>query len=79
MLTAQLVRGVVSTLLTKDFFLQNKGAVKKVTASKGELPCWHIYQAAYGPPAQTLVNTVNVVGVMGKGITSELKRKYPVD
>ena len=28
-------------------------------------------------PAQTLVNTVNTVGVMGKGIALEFKRRYP--
>lgn len=28
--------------------------------------------------AQTLVNTVNCVGVMGKGIALEFKKKYPV-
>lgn len=27
--------------------------------------------------AQTLVNTVNTVGVMGKGIALEFKRRYP--
>ena len=28
-------------------------------------------------PAQTLVNTVNTVGVMGKGVTLEFKRLFP--
>ncbi len=28
-------------------------------------------------PAQVLVNTVNVVGVMGKGVAKEFKRLYP--
>ncbi len=28
-------------------------------------------------PAQTLVNTVNTVGVMGKGVALEFKRRYP--
>lgn len=28
-------------------------------------------------PAQTIVNTVNTVGVMGKGIALEFKKKYP--
>ena len=28
-------------------------------------------------PAQTLVNTVNTVGVMGKGIAAEFKKRYP--
>jgi len=31
----------------------------------------------WASPAQTLVNTVNVVGAMGKGISLEFKRKYP--
>ena len=29
-------------------------------------------------PAQTLVNTVNTVGVMGKGIAKEFKKYYPL-
>ena len=28
-------------------------------------------------PAQTLVNTVNTVGIMGKGVALEFKRRYP--
>ncbi len=28
-------------------------------------------------PAQVIVNTVNTVGVMGKGIALEYKKKYP--
>ena len=35
------------------------------------------YIADYLSPAQTLVNTVNVVGVMGKGIAKEFKHYYP--
>jgi O-acetyl-ADP-ribose deacetylase (regulator of RNase III) len=31
----------------------------------------------FDSPAQTLVNTVNTVGVMGKGIAAEFKRIYP--
>lgn len=31
----------------------------------------------FDSPAQTLVNTVNTVGVMGKGIAAEFKRQYP--
>lgn len=31
----------------------------------------------FDSPAQTLVNTVNVVGVMGKGIAAEFKQRYP--
>ena len=27
--------------------------------------------------AQTLVNTVNCVGIMGKGIAQEFKKRYP--
>ena len=27
--------------------------------------------------AQTLINTVNCVGVMGKGIAAEFKKRYP--
>ena len=31
----------------------------------------------FGSPAQVLVNTVNTVGVMGKGIALEFKKRYP--
>lgn len=31
----------------------------------------------FSSPAQTLVNTVNTVGVMGKGIAKEFSRRYP--
>jgi O-acetyl-ADP-ribose deacetylase (regulator of RNase III)/uncharacterized protein YwgA len=31
----------------------------------------------FGSQAQTLVNTVNCVGVMGKGVAQEFKRRYP--
>jgi len=31
----------------------------------------------FASPAQTLVNAVNCVGVMGKGIALEFKRRYP--
>lgn len=32
----------------------------------------------FASPAQTLVNAVNCVGVMGKGIALEFKRRYPM-
>lgn len=31
----------------------------------------------FNSPAQVLVNTVNVVGVMGKGVALEFKKRYP--
>jgi O-acetyl-ADP-ribose deacetylase (regulator of RNase III) len=31
----------------------------------------------FNSPAQVLVNTVNTVGVMGKGVALEFKRLYP--
>ncbi|MBO6283479.1 MAG: macro domain-containing protein, partial [Pseudobutyrivibrio sp.] len=31
----------------------------------------------FSSPAQVLVNTVNTVGVMGKGIALEYKKRYP--
>src|SRR5216683_7228310 len=31
----------------------------------------------FGSRAQTLVNTVNCVGIMGKGIALEFRRRYP--
>lgn len=35
---------------------------------------WTVFDA----PAQTIVNTVNCVGVMGKGLALEVKRRFPV-
>lgn len=37
----------------------------------------HVYSSLFDSPAQTLVNTVNTVGVMGKGIAKEFKSRYP--
>lgn len=38
----------------------------------------HILQSSiFSSPAQTLVNTVNTVGVMGKGIAQAFKARYP--
>ena len=31
----------------------------------------------FSSPAQVLVNTVNTVGVMGKGVALEFKKRYP--
>ncbi|MDL1983623.1 MAG: hypothetical protein LWX54_05445 [Deltaproteobacteria bacterium] len=67
------VRGIKSTLLTKGFF-QNKMAVKKVTASN-ENSHVDIFIKQHMEPAQTLVNTVNVVGAIGKEIALEFKRR----
>ena len=39
-----------------------------ITYIKGDL---------FSSPAQVLVNTVNTVGVMGKGIALEFKKRYP--
>ncbi len=36
-----------------------------------------IKSSIFDSPAQTLVNTVNTVGVMGKGIAKEFKARYP--
>ncbi len=36
-----------------------------------------VQQSLFDSPAQTLVNTVNTVGVMGKGIAKEFKQRYP--
>jgi O-acetyl-ADP-ribose deacetylase (regulator of RNase III) len=59
------------------------------TAQPGAAPCaspdaaspWpmlkYVSSNLFDSPAQTLVNTVNVVGVMGKGIAAEFKRRYP--
>lgn len=37
----------------------------------------YVTTSVFDSPAQTLVNTVNTVGVMGKGIALEFKRRYP--
>lgn len=37
----------------------------------------YVHGNLFESPAQTLVNTVNTVGVMGKGIAKEFKRRYP--
>jgi O-acetyl-ADP-ribose deacetylase (regulator of RNase III) len=37
----------------------------------------YLYASLFESPAQTLVNTVNTVGVMGKGIAKSFREKYP--
>jgi O-acetyl-ADP-ribose deacetylase (regulator of RNase III) len=37
----------------------------------------YVTTSLFSSPAQTLVNTVNTVGVMGKGIAAEFKHRYP--
>jgi O-acetyl-ADP-ribose deacetylase (regulator of RNase III) len=37
----------------------------------------YVRTSLFESPAQTLVNTVNVVGVMGKGVALEFKKRYP--
>lgn len=37
----------------------------------------YMESSVFESPAQTLVNTVNTVGVMGKGIAKEFKARYP--
>src|SRR5437868_2836587 len=37
----------------------------------------YVTSSLFDSPAQTLVNTVNTVGVMGKGIAAEFKKRYP--
>ena len=37
----------------------------------------YVYDDLFSSPAQVLVNTVNTVGVMGKGIAHTFKRMYP--
>lgn len=38
----------------------------------------YLYSSLFDSPAQTLVNTVNTVGVMGKGIAKTFRDRYPV-
>jgi O-acetyl-ADP-ribose deacetylase (regulator of RNase III) len=37
----------------------------------------YLYTSLFDSPAQTLVNTVNTVGVMGKGIAKTFRERYP--
>ena len=37
----------------------------------------YVRTSLFESPAQTLVNTVNTVGVMGKGVALEFKNRYP--
>lgn len=37
----------------------------------------YVYDSIFASPAHVLVNTVNTVGVMGRGIAREFKRIYP--
>jgi len=37
----------------------------------------YVTTSLFDSPAQTLVNTVNTVGVMGKGIAAKFKQRYP--
>jgi O-acetyl-ADP-ribose deacetylase (regulator of RNase III) len=41
------------------------------------MPLTYLRTSIFDSPAQTLVNTVNTVGVMGKGIAREFKTRYP--
>ena len=50
-----------------------------MTASKRKLPVGVdvVVGDLFESPAQTLVNTVNTVGVMGKGVALEFKKRFP--
>jgi len=37
----------------------------------------YVRTSVFESPAQTLVNTVNTVGVMGKGVARDFKERYP--
>ncbi len=37
----------------------------------------YLYTSLFDSPAQTLVNTVNTVGVMGKSIAKTFRERYP--
>jgi O-acetyl-ADP-ribose deacetylase (regulator of RNase III) len=37
----------------------------------------YLYSSLFDSPAQTLVNTVNTVGVMGKGVAKTFRERYP--
>lgn len=55
------------------------GALCKDKGKKlGRIPVLaYLSSSIWASPAQTSVNTDNVVGAMGKGIALEFKRKYP--
>ncbi len=46
----------------------NEGRLGMITYTEGDL---------FASPAQTLVNPVNTVGVMGKGLAWQFKQRYP--
>ena len=55
---------------------------KKFYDSKRSLEDWdimikYVKGNIFESPAQVIVNTVNTVGIMGKGIALEYKKKYP--
>jgi O-acetyl-ADP-ribose deacetylase (regulator of RNase III) len=55
------------------------GRMEQVCGSRRESETMITYVDAnlFTSPAQTLVNTVNTVGVMGKGIAKAFKTVYP--
>jgi hypothetical protein len=47
------------------------------SGTNGEQMLVYLYSSLFDSPAQTLVNTVNTVGVMGKGIAKTFRERYP--
>lgn len=61
-------RIVLYYIQKKIIHVLNRGAVFMITYLKGDM---------FNSPAKILVNTVNTVGVMGKGVALEFKNRYP--
>lgn len=60
---------IVGLLLSYKFF--------STTQKGGDILLIYLKTSLFDSPAQVLVNTVNTVGVMGKGIALDFKRLYP--
>jgi len=57
--------------------VRNDSAFTGTVESEAQTLITYLETSVFESPAQTLVNTVNTVGVMGKGIAKEFKARYP--
>src|SRR5271165_6585792 len=57
--------------------LDNQNQCMIATRTNGERMLTYLHTSLFESPAQTLVNTVNTVGVMGKGIAKTFRERYP--
>jgi O-acetyl-ADP-ribose deacetylase (regulator of RNase III) len=65
-------------LVVEHFLISVYTAKQNICSiNNGELMITYVSGNLFDSPAQVLVNTVNTVGVMGKGIAKEFKQIYP--